>query len=234
VVTSSCAAIFGDNADLGRTPDGIFTEEIWNTSSTVDHQPYSYSKTLAEREAWEIHRRQDRWDLVTINPPLVMGPGLDSHGTSESFAIMKQYGDGTLQTGMPRWGMGIVDVRDVAVAHYRAGFTAAAQGRYIVSGHNADLADLVIPLRQRYGNTYPFPPRTLPKWLVWLVGPLTNKLMTRKVIRLNADLPWKGDNGKSVRELGMSYRPLEETVVEFFQQLVDGGAFDVRARQLEP
>ncbi len=226
VVTSSCAAIYGDNADLERTPEGVFTEEIWNTSSSVEHQPYSYSKTLAEREAWEIHRRQDRWDLVTINPSLVMGPGIDPHGTSESFAIMKQYGDGTLKAGVPRWGMGIVDVRDVAEAHYRAGFTPAATGRYIVSGHNADLADLAIPLREHFGAAYPLPPRTLPKWLLWLVGPLANKLMTRKAIRLNAGLPFRGDNGKSVRELGMSYRPLERTVVEFFQQLVDGGAFE--------
>ena len=35
VLTSSCAAIFGDNADLADTPNGIFTEEIWNTSSST-------------------------------------------------------------------------------------------------------------------------------------------------------------------------------------------------------
>jgi len=68
VLTSSCAAIYGDNADLEKTPRGVFTEEIWNTSSSVDHQAYSYSKTLAEREAWEIAGTQDRWDLVTVNP----------------------------------------------------------------------------------------------------------------------------------------------------------------------
>ena len=123
VVTSSCAAIYGDNADLEKTPDGVFTEEIWNTSSSVEHQAYSYSKTLAEREAWEINQKQDRWDLVTINPTLVMGPGINPHGTSESFNMMKQYGDGTLKSGVPRWGFGIVDVRDLAEAHYRAGFT---------------------------------------------------------------------------------------------------------------
>ena len=33
VLTSSCAAIYGDNADLQKTPTGIFTENIWNTSS---------------------------------------------------------------------------------------------------------------------------------------------------------------------------------------------------------
>ena len=225
VVTSSCAAIYGDNADLEKTPGGVFTEEIWNTSSSVDHQAYSYSKTLAEREAWEIVGKQDRWDLVTVNPTLVMGPGINPHGTSESFNMMKQFGDGTLKAGVPRWGFGVVDVRDLAEAHYRAGFRPEAKGRYIASGHNSDLADLALPLRKKFGGSYPIPTRTMPKWLVWLVGPLANKAMTRKVVRLNIGLPWKGDNSKGVRELGLSYRPLDETVIDFFQQMVDSGAF---------
>ncbi len=28
VLTSSCAAIYGDNADLKKTPNGIFTEDM--------------------------------------------------------------------------------------------------------------------------------------------------------------------------------------------------------------
>jgi len=228
VVTSSCAAIYGDNADLEKTPNSVFTEEIWNTSSTAKHQAYSYSKTLAEREAWEIRGQQQRWDLVTVNPSLVMGPGINPHGTSESFTMMKQFGDGTLKSGVPRWGFGIVDVRDLAEAHYRAGFRPEAKGRYIVNGHNSDLADLAAPLREHFGKSYPFPTRTMPKWLVWLVGPLVNKAMTRKVVSLNVGLPWKADNSKGVRELDLSYRPLDETVVEFFQQLVDAGVFEKR------
>lgn len=226
VVTSSCAAIYGDNADLLDLPGGILTEDVWNTSSSIEHGAYSYSKTLAEREAWEIHDAQDRWDLVTINPPLVMGPGISSQITSESYKMIRQYGDGTLRTGVPRWGMGIVDVRDVAEAHYRAGFTPEASGRYIVSGHDSDLADLAVPLRKQFGKAYPFPRITTPKWLVWLIGPMLNEAATRRTIERNVGLPWKADNSKSVRELGMTYRPLDETVVEFFQQLVDAGAFD--------
>ena len=229
VVTSSCAAIYGDNADLASTPNGVFTEEIWNESSSLEHQAYSYSKTLAEREAWDICGKQDRWDLVTVNPSLVMGPGTNAKGTSESFNMMKQYGDGTLKTGSPRWGFGVVDVRDLAEAHYLAGFTPEANGRYIVSGYDSDLADLVVPLREAFGTKFPFPTRILPKWLVWLVGPLANKSMTRKMISLNVALPWKGDNSKGVRELGISYRPLEETIVEFFQQMIDSGAVQPRS-----
>ena len=77
--------------------------------------------------------------------PLTVNP----YGTSESFNIIKQFGDGTLRMGVPRIGFGVVDVRDLAEAHYRAGFTPAAHGRYIVSGHNSDLADLAVPLREK-------------------------------------------------------------------------------------
>ena len=225
VVTSSCAAIYGDNADLQNAPGGVFTEEVWNTSSSVEHQPYSFSKAEAEREAWRVVGEQDRWDLVTVNPSLVMGPGINPHGSSESFNVMKQYGDGTLKGGVPRWGFGVVDVRDLAEAHYRAGFTPEAKGRYIISGHNTDLADFAAPLRQHFGKAYPFPSFTLPKWLVWLVGPLANKAMTRKSVSLNVGLPWKADHSKGVRELGITYRPLDQTLVDFFQQLIDAGAF---------
>ncbi len=223
VLTSSCAAIYGDNADIEETPDGVFTEEIWNTSSSLQHNAYSYSKTVAEQEAWKIAKIQDQWDLVTINPSLVIGPGINPLGTSESFKMVKQFGDGSLRTGAPRWGMGVIDVRDLAEAHLRAAFTPAAKGRYIISAHNTDLLEMGLTLREKYGKRFPIPKKAMPKWLVWLVGPFVNKGMTRKMVSLNVDVPWKADNSKAKKELGMEYRPLKESMEDFFQQMIDSG-----------
>ena len=223
VLTSSCAAIYGDNADLKETPDGVFTEAIWNTSSSLAHQPYSYSKTVAEKEAWKINERQTQWDLVTINPSLVIGPGINPRATSESFKLVRQLGDGSMKAGAPRMGFGAVDVRDLAEAHFRAAFIPEAKGRYIVSGHNTDLLAMAQTLIDRYGDDYPVPRKAMPKWLVWLVAPMVNKALTRKIVSLNVNLPWRGDNGKSVRELGMQYRPLKASMVDFFQQMIDSG-----------
>lgn len=225
VLTSSCAAIYGDNADLDKAPNRVFTEAIWNTSSSLTHQPYSYSKTLAEREAWKIAKEQNRWDLVTINPSLVIGPGINPDGTSESFNIVRRLGDGTAKAGLPNIGIGLVDVRDVAEAHLRAAFTAEANGRYITSGHNSSFPEMASTLVARYGRDYPIPRRTLPKWLVWLVGPIADKSVTRKMIALNVDRPWKADNSRSRNELGVRYRPLAESMNEFFQQFIDAGRF---------
>jgi len=222
VLTSSCAAIYGDNADLKSTPNGVFTEDVWNTSSSLKHQAYSYSKTVAEQEAWRINKAQSRWDLVVINPSLVLGPAINPDGvTSESFNIVMQFGNGTVKQGAPRMGIGAVDVRDVALAHFNAGFNPDAKGRYIISGHNTWFMEMANVLRPRYGDKYPLPKKEMPKWLIWLVGPMLNKFLTRKSVSLNMNLPFKADNSKSVKELGMNYRPLEQSMNDMFQQMID-------------
>ncbi|NNG01357.1 MAG: NAD-dependent epimerase/dehydratase family protein [Desulfobacteraceae bacterium] len=221
VLTSSCAAIYGDNCDLEKTASGLFTEEDWNLTSTPVHQPYAYSKTIAEKEAWKINKAQDRWNLVVVNPSLVIGPGISPVTTSESFRIIKQFGDGTMKNGVPDWGIGVVDVRDLAEAHVKAAFATSANGRHIISAHNTSFMGMARPLIDRFGSAYPFPKMVLPKVMVWLIGPFLNPSITRKMIRRNVNYPWRADNSRSIRELGMSYRPLEESMVAFFQQLID-------------
>lgn len=226
VVTSSCAAIYGDAADCAQYPNNEITEEHWNTSSTIDHNAYSLSKTLAEKEAWKIVEGQDRWDLVTVNPSFVLGPFLNpKYTTSESFNIMKQMGDGTFKMGCPKMGVGVVDVRDLANVHFQAGFKPEAKGRYIGSGTNTNFFDMSQELIPKYGNDYPLPKKIAPKWLIMLFGPMMNKALTRKFIKRNVNHEFKANNSKSKTELGVSYRPLKETMTDTFQALVDAGTF---------
>lgn len=222
VVTSSCAAIYGDNVDLQSTPRGVFDEEVWNTSSSLAHNPYAYSKTLAERKAWEMAAAQDRWRLVVVNPSGVFGPGLHVHPTSESFSILTQLGDGTMASGVPDIRVGMVDVRDLAHAHLAAAYLPDADGRHVLSGHDTSFPEVAALLRERFGR-YPLPRRTAPRWLIWLVGPFINPGITRTFVSRNIGRPWKADHSKSVRELGVTYRPLSETIHDHFQQLVDEG-----------
>lgn len=224
VVTSSCVAIYTDAIDTVNAPGGKLTEEVWNTTSSLDYQPYSYSKTLAEKKAWEIEKGQKKWDLVAINMSLVLGPALNPHNTtSESVNIMKLLGGGDMKMGVPKMGVGVVDVRDVAEAHFKAGFTPDAHGRYITSGHETDFLEMGTVLLPKYGDKFPLPKKALPKWLLMIMGPMVNKLFTRKYIRNNVDIPWKADNSKIKNELGISFRPLKETMEDSFQVLVDEG-----------
>ena len=222
VVTSSCAAIYTDASECAALPGGALTEEIWNTTASLDYQPYSYSKTLAEQKAWEMEKAQGRWDVVTINPCFVMGPPLNPHATtSESFEVLKQMGDGTMKMGVPRMGLGVVDVRDVGEAHFRAGFTPTAKGRYITAGHNTDFLEMGKVLLPKFGDRFPLPKKALPKWLVMIVGPMVNKAFSRRMLRNNVNHPWRADNSKIKKDLGMSFRPLQTTMEDGFQVLVD-------------
>ncbi|WP_282035787.1 NAD-dependent epimerase/dehydratase family protein [Saccharicrinis aurantiacus] len=224
VVTSSVAAIYTDAIDSVNAPNRTLTEEIWNKTASVDYQPYSYSKTLAEQKAWEIAGAQTQWDLVTINPSLVLGPALNpKNTTSESMNILKMLGGGEMKMGAPRMGIGVVDVRDVAEAHFKAGFTPEAKGRYITSAHNTDFLEMGKVLLPKYGNAYPLPKRAMPKWLLLLIGPLANKLFTRKWIRNNVDVPFNADNSKIKKELGIVFRPFKEMMEESFQVAIDEG-----------
>lgn len=225
VVTSSCAAIYGDNTDLELTKNGMFTEEDWNSTASLTNKPYSYSKTEAEKEAWRIAESQNQWTLSTINPSFVLGPGINPYGKGESQSFIRQLGDGTMKTGAPRYCMGMVDVRDVAEAHFQAGFNPKAQGRYITSAHSTDFFEMAQTLVAKYGASYPIPKRALPKWLIWLVGPLVNKSLTRDMISKNVGHPFKVDNNKIKTELGISFRPLAESMQDAFQQMIDTKQF---------
>lgn len=227
VLTSSCAAIYGDGADVAKAPGGVLTEANWNTSASLLHQPYAYSKTVAEKEAWRIAGAQSRWDLVVVNPSLVMGPGISPFGTSESFNLIRQLGNGRMAVGVPDVGIGVVDVRDLAEAHLRAAYMPDANGRNIISAHNTSLPGIARALLPRFA-AWPVPRRIVPKWLVWLVGPLADKGTTRRYVARNVGFRWKADHGKSVRELGMTYRPLEVSVQDMFQQMIDSGQLKAR------
>ncbi|MFK8037269.1 MAG: NAD-dependent epimerase/dehydratase family protein [Crocinitomicaceae bacterium] len=224
VITSSCAAIYSDAIDCQNAPNGVLTEDVWNTSSSLEYQPYSYSKTLAEKKAWEIQKSQKTWDLVTINPSFVMGPALNAKAiTSESYNILKQLGDGTMKMGVPKMGVGVVDVRDVAEAHFQAGFTPKAEGRYITSAHNTNFLGMAESLADQFGDKLPLPTRALPKWLLLAVGPMVNKLFSRKMIRNNVNVEFNADNSKIKKDLGLKFRPLKETMVDSFNLLIDEG-----------
>jgi len=223
VLTSSCAAIIGDSVDCLSFPNKIATEEQWNLTSTIKHQPYSYSKTMAERAAWEINQQQSRWDLVVINPSLVIGPGINPESTSESYRLIKQLGDGTAKMGVPEFYIGAVDVRDLAEAHLKAGFKPEAKGRHIISAQETSFLGLAKMLRKKFQNQYPFPKKTLPKFLVWLVAPMVG--YQRKMITRNVGYHWLVDSAKSINELGVTYRPLDSSIVDFFQQMIDNKIF---------
>lgn len=221
ILTSSIASTYGDAIEGQQVKDNLFDENHWNTTSNVTHQPYPYSKVVAEREAWKMQSAQSRWQLVVINPALVMGPSLTPHSKSGSIEVLQQFGTGITLLGVPKMWMGLVDVREVAAAHILAAFNPQAIGRYIVCAKTLSLLEMGTILRQHFGGRYPFPRFSLPKGLISLVGPVLG--YTRDYIRLNMGYPIYFNNQRSINELGIKYRPISESLCEHFQQMIDDG-----------
>lgn len=218
VLTSSVVAVYGDNADAGGK---VLTEADWNTTSNASHQPYPASKVAAEKAAWDICKAQNRWDMVTINPGLVLGPSLTKASGSESLAIIGDMVKGKLRTGVPDLEMGLVDVRDIAKAHVRAAFTAEAEGRHLLVSESLTMLDIANVIGEKFGRTFKLPTRTVPKGLVWLVGPLQG--LSRKFVALNVGHPLKFDNSKSIHSLKMDYIPAQTMILDHLQQMIDDG-----------
>jgi len=226
VLTSSVAAIYGDSKDIQQTSNGVFDESLWNTSSSLTHQPYQYSKAVAEREAWQWVERQQRWDLITINPALIMGPALTKNSQSASIEILQEFGNGTMRMGAPKLWTGLVDVRDVALAHVRAAFTPEAKGRYILCDRTLNLLEMGKALRERLGNTYPFPRTPVPTFAFWLVAPFYG--YTRDFVSLNMGYPVAFDHTRSKQDLNIEYRDVRDSLAEHFKQLIDDGVLPNR------
>jgi nucleoside-diphosphate-sugar epimerase len=219
VLTSSVAAIYGDNIDMrGRDH---FTEADWNTTSSERHQPYSYSKTVAERAAWDLQAAQDRWDLITIHPGLVLGPSLTTASDSGSMTTMSHFVDYSMLLGAPALAMAIVDVRDTARAHLQAAFVPAARGRYIATAETMSLLQIGQVLRGRFGPRLSFPRFEAPKPLVKLAAPTAG--LTRGFVEQNVGYPLAFDNRRTRDELNVEFRPARESIVEHFQQMTDDG-----------
>lgn len=220
VLTSSCAAIYSDNTDSnGKALD----EDTWNRESSLEHNPYSLSKTLAEQKAWTIAGSQTQWKLVTINPSLVVGPGLKYHASSTSFTTIYAMADGSQKIGTGRLSFGLVDVRDVAQAHMAAAYVESASGRHILNHSVVSLWEMSSAIKTKFPD-YPWPRRQFPTWVVWLVAPYLP--LSRRFVRSNFGVPLLLDHSKSKAALGIDYhRPISQTLQEMFQQMVDAGAF---------
>ncbi|GHJ85946.1 hypothetical protein NliqN6_2348 [Naganishia liquefaciens] len=166
VITSSVAAVVDPNPrgeQHANGPPYTMDERDWNEYSPkvveekgVDapgSDKYRASKTLAERAAWKfMEENKPSWDFATINPPLVFGPIIHQVDSPEnlntSVANFWSYIEGKktdddLKESSGNW----VDVRDVALAHYKALTVPAAGGnRFITSNgpfNGQDVVDII-------------------------------------------------------------------------------------------
>lgn len=216
VLTSTVGAVFGDYADVLEMEGQVLSEAYFNTTSTVENNPYHYAKTVAEQAAWEAAKTQQRWRMVAVNAGLVLGPSLTPASESGSLFLLEELFKGYFFYGAPDFSFTTVDVRDLADAHIAAAETADATGRYIVAAERmTSFYEMAQILRRRYPRDLRLPRTRLPHWPVRILGPAFG--LTQDYIRKHLGIRFRVDNRRGRNELGITYRPMEETLLDHYE-----------------
>eukprot|EP00803_Ostreobium_quekettii_P001506 evm.model.scf_274.2 EVM.evm.TU.scf_274.2 scf_274:13939-18385(+) len=219
VLTSSCAAIYGEADEKGE--GHIFSEEDWDEAATETHLPYSYSKRVAEEKAWEMCKKQSRWTMCAMNPSQIFGPPTSSRTDGVSVSMVKTLMTGGMWPAAPAIGLGVVDVRDVAAAHCRAMAKDDASGRYILCSRSLHLLEIAALLREKFPKACWLPRYKAPKALVVALAPLLG--MGRDIARSQINKTPLFDNSKAKRELGMEFIDPSETLEDQVNGMVKLG-----------
>jgi dihydroflavonol-4-reductase len=216
VLTSSMAAITD-------SPDGtVINEEMWNTQSSLTRNPYYYSKAEAERAAWGfVEHANPGFDLVVTNPAYALGPSLiPSLNESSRWLVSLTNGEtpAILDLQLPA-----VDVRDVAEAHIRAMESPSASGRYLLLAGVRSSRQVVDLLREHgWGDRYRLPSLPLDNRVGNLVVRIAANLRpagTRSYLKTHLGGDFKFDSSKAERELGISYRDVDQTILDAMDDL---------------
>lgn len=202
VLTSSAAAVAEPEGTVGREdtePSGSF------------HTHYARSKYLGERRAFEAGRDAGV-EVVAVNPASVQGPGRTT-GTAKLLI-----GAARAQVAvLVRTWLSIVDVEDCAEGHLLAARLGDPGERYLVSGASVRAEEAVEILRSIGGRPERvfWVPRTVVRAAAPLAGlaarfgdePIVCPGMLRTLLHGH-----RYDGSRASRELGLRYRPLEETL----------------------
>jgi dihydroflavonol-4-reductase len=218
VVTSSMAAIlYGHGSRIGR----IFTEADWSNPDGPHISPYAISKTRAERAAWQFMETSGgETGLIAINPGLVFGPAHD-RSVETSGEIISTLMKGRLPL-VPRVGMTIVDVRDVAAAHIAALERPAVVGRrFITTAEGMRLLDIGNVLGEAFPDRRRRMPRgELPDFLVRIAG-IFDPTARNAAAELGTVPHFSNDSAREL--LGIRFRSGREAIVAMAESLITLG-----------
>lgn len=192
IMTSSVGAVL---MDPKRPRDKFVDESCWSDPEYCRETQnwYFMAKTVSEQGAWH-YSEEHGLDLISICPSLVLGPILQPKLNASSLILVKLL-NGDLERCENK-ARNIVDVRDVAKAHILAYEIPSAAGRYLCTAHSVKTKELVDILKRLY------PQYNYPKDYVD-VG-----LDSSGVEQLS---------GNKLRELGLEYMQLQETLVDIVE-----------------
>ena len=203
IYTSSLTTIGKPGPRENRLAD----ETDFYQPGTLPDNAYFEVKSVMENLALEA--AGVGYDIVILNPTLVLGPG-DIHLSSSEILLMIARG---LARAVPPGIVNIIDARDAAEAHIVAARIGKIGQRYILGGDNYPIKQAV----EIIGNIAEVKPPllTLPSSLVdfYIKAGDFIPFIPRAHDHVRAYQHWQGFNtNKAKKELNLKVRFLEETV----------------------
>lgn len=217
ILTSSMAAIYGCDLPAGKSE---YDETLWtDVSHPIGRVPYTKSKTLAEKAAWDyVKNSAPKIALTTINPVLVLGAPLDKNFGS-SISVVERILKGK-DPMLPDIRFAIVDVKDVALMHVAAMTNDATKGeRLLASSETYSFVQIAKVLKSIYPKSKvktTQAPSPLIKFLSLFDGEI------KSVLPLLGK-PMVISGAKAKRVLGISFIPVQVTLRDSADYLVKNG-----------
>jgi len=215
IVYTSSAATIGESAGT------VGTEQTLHTGTFLS--PYARSKYLAEVAAF---READNWgvDLVSVNPSSVQGPGRATGSAEILIRIL-----GAKRPVLVDANISIVDIEDCTEGHIAAAAHGLPGSRYLLSAEPITVADAVAVASSAIGRH--LKPRWVPSGIVRAVGmPLA---WAAHMVKPDAGIcpslvrtllhGHQFDTSKARSELGVVFRPAQDTLGATARWLVDEG-----------
>jgi nucleoside-diphosphate-sugar epimerase len=203
---SSIAALGDGTVDDPVTADSPITE---NTGT------YARSKAAAERVARDLQERGA--PVVTVYPTMVLGPHDPNigEGTNAWRNILRG-----MIPAMPPGGTHIVDVRDVAAAHLAMLERGRGPRRFVTAGQHVTTREAIDGLQAATGRRLRI--GTIPAGLVHAGGVVADALQRALPVKLPFGYEaatiltndTRCDDAATWKELGVTPRPLEETIAD--------------------
>lgn len=202
----------------------VFSHSPFDTS-------YGLSKFLAEQEVWRGYF--EGLPVTIINPSLVIGAG--TWGQSSTKLIT------SVQEGLayfPTGSTGFVDVRDVADAAFRSLSCDFDGHRFIISGENLTYEHVFKEISRQLNMKTQWKPLTgILAALSWrgsaFVSLITGKepVFTRENVKSTSTLTTYV-NTKSTDILGLTYRPVQQSIEESCRVFIEEGQMGKRFAML--
>lgn len=199
---------------IGPNPAGGPSDETSLPGKGAMENLYFRSKVLGE-QAIARFLETHALDIVLILPGWIFGPG-DGAPTTSGQVVLDLLG--RKLPAIPPGGSAIVDVRDVAQAMISAVTRGRCGERYIVSGPYASLADVAQTVERVAGVQAPKLrlPYAVALTYAWVAQTYARLTGTSTLVTVNGVRSMQErinlSSTKAERELGATFRPLEDTL----------------------